>query len=124
MLLYLGIQLYIHVQGCIVVIDEGININIQCLAYFGPYFVKFCMTHAIYVHVCTILYLIIHVYLFRILMFRYLFHEIMLVLYIVYLILFFVPSPLSLFDEIMLHLSPYDVCALVFLQMENLCIRN
>lgn len=50
-LLYSGIQLYIHVQGCIVVIDEGININIQCLAYFGPYFVKFCMTHAIYVHV-------------------------------------------------------------------------
>lgn len=47
----------------------------------------------------------------------------MLVLYIVYFILIFVP-PLSLFDEIMLHLSPYDVCALVFLQMENLCIRN
>lgn len=49
----------------------------------------------------------------------------MLVLYILFFILIFVPSPsLSLFDEIMLHLSPYDVCALVFLQMENLCIRN
>lgn len=56
--------------------------------------------------------------------FRYLFHEIMLVLYIVYFILIFVPLSLSLFDEIMLQLSPYDVCALVFLQMENLCIRN
>lgn len=45
----------------------------------------------------------------------------------VYFVLYinFCPLPsLSLFDEIMLHLSPYDVCALVFLQMENLCIRN
>lgn len=30
-LLYSGIQLYIHVQGCIVVIDEGINISFNVL---------------------------------------------------------------------------------------------
>lgn len=31
------------------------------------------------------------------------------------------PPPL---DELMLDLNPYDVCALVSLQKENICIRN
>lgn len=32
-----------------------------------------------------------------------------------------IPPP---FDELMLDLNPYDVCALVSLQKENICIRN
>lgn len=44
--------------------------------------------------------------------FRYLFHEIMLVLYIVYFILFFVPSPLSLSLMRLCFIYPLMMCVL------------